>query len=68
MNSKMTTNSQLLITKFKNKDKTKTKQTTTRGTELQKWRSHGGLSAKEWEGVTGQRGIKGEKNGTTVIA
>ena len=58
MNSKMTTNSQLLITKFKNKDKTKTKQTTTRGTELQNWRSHGGLSAKEWEGDIGGKGTE----------
>ena len=47
MNSKMTTNSQLLTTKPK-KPKTKTKQTRT-GTESQKWRSHGGLSEEEWE-------------------
>ena len=51
MNSKMTTNSQLLTTKPKTKPKTKTKkeeqtkQTTRPGTESQKWRSHGGLSA-----------------------
>ena len=44
MNSKMTTNSQLLTTE----PKTKTKQTI--GTGSQKWRSHGGLSAGEWEG------------------
>ena len=46
MNSKMTTNSQLLTTKSKKtKTKTKTKQTTRTGTESQKWRLHGGLSA-----------------------
>ena len=41
MNSKMTTNSQLSTTE----PKTETKQTTRTGTESQKWRSHGGLSA-----------------------
>ena len=46
MNSKMTTNSQLLTTE---KIKTKIKQTTRTGTESQKWRSHGGLSVGEWE-------------------
>ena len=48
MNSKMTTNSQLLITEPKTK--TKTKKTTRTGTEPQKWRSHGGLLVGEWEG------------------
>ena len=56
MNSKMTTNSQLL-TEPKNKTKQKrTKQTTRTGTEPQKWRSHGGLSAGEWEGERGGKG------------
>ena len=41
----MTTNSQLSTTKQK-----QTKQTTRTGTEPQKWRSLGGLSAGEWEG------------------
>ena len=50
MNSKITTNSQLLTTKPKKKKKKKTKQTTRTGTEPQKWRSHGGLSTGEWEG------------------
>ena len=46
MNSKMTTNSQLSTTKSKkNKTKKPIKQTTRTGTESQKWRSHGGLSA-----------------------
>ena len=45
MNSKLTTNSQLSITKPKKKQKqNQTKQTTRRGTESQKWTSHGGLS------------------------
>ena len=43
MNSKMTTNSQLSTTTYKQKQK-QTKQTTKTGTESQKWRSHGGLS------------------------
>ena len=43
MNSKMTTNSQSLTTEPKTKKQTK--QTTRTGTESQKWRSHGGLSA-----------------------
>ena len=47
----MTTNSQLSTTKpKKSKTKTKTKQATRTGTEPQKRRSHGGLSAGEWEG------------------
>ena len=45
----MTANSQLLTTPPKQKPK-QTKQTTRTGTEPQKWRSHGGLSAGEWEG------------------
>ena len=59
MNSKMTTNSQLLTTETKNKKQKQTKQTTRTGTESQKWRSHGGLSAGEWEG---ERGGKGTEN------
>ena len=47
MNSKMTTNSQLSTTEPKKKKKPK--QTTRIGTESQKWRSHGELSAGEWE-------------------
>ena len=45
MNSKMTANSQLSTTVPKKKKNKKTKQTTRTGTESQKWRSHGGLSA-----------------------
>ena len=43
MNSKMTTNSQLSTTEPEKQKQTK--QTTRTGTESQKWRSHGGLSA-----------------------
>ena len=62
MNTKMTTNSQPLTTepkKKKNKNIKQTKPTTRTGTESQKWRSHGGLSAGEWEG---ERGVKGRGN------
>ena len=59
----MTTNSQLSTTELK-KTKTKTKQTTRTGTESQKWRSHGGLSAGRGTGknggkVQGRRSING---------
>ena len=47
----MTTNSQLSTTEPKKQKQTK--QTTRTGTESQKWRSHGGLSAGEWEGERG---------------
>ena len=46
MNGKLTTNSQVSTTEPKNIQKQKqTKQTTRTGTESQKWRLHGGLSA-----------------------
>ena len=51
----MTTNLQLSTTEPKQKQ---TKQTTRTGTEPQKWRSHGGLSAgsgREREGEKAQR-------------
>ena len=58
MNNKMTTNSQLSTIEHNKKQK-QTKQTTRSGTELQKWRSHGGLSA----GRAGERmGVKGTGN------
>ena len=48
MNTKITTNSQLLTTEPKKKKPQKqTEQTTRTGTESQKWRSHGGLSVGE---------------------
>ena len=63
MNSKMTTNSQLLTSKHE-KQQRQTKQTTRTGTEPQKWRSHGGLSAgrercRMGEKVQGTRSIIG---------
>ena len=51
----MTTNSQLSATD----PKKRTMQTTRTETESQKWRSHGGFSAGEWEG---ERGGKGTEN------
>ena len=48
----MTANSQLLTTTPKTKQK-QTKQTTRTETQPQKWRSHGGLSRREWEGREG---------------
>ena len=55
MNSKMKTNSQLSTTNPKKQKQKQTKQITRTGTESQKWRSLGGLSAGRW------RGRKGEK-------
>ena len=56
-NSKMTTNSQLSTTEPKTqKQKQKTKQTTRIRTELQKWRSHGGLSAERERGKNRGKG------------
>ena len=56
MNSKMTTISQLSTTESK-KTKIKTKQTTRTGTESQKWRSQGGLSAGTgWKGEVNNMG------------
>ena len=52
MNSKVTTNSQLLKTEPKKK---KSKQPTRTGTESQKWRSHGGLSAGQWVEREGEK-------------
>ena len=45
MNSKMATNSQLSTTETKKQKQKQTKQTIRTGTESQKWRSHGTLSA-----------------------
>ena len=58
MNSKMITNSQLSIIEPEKKQK-QTKQTTRTGTESQKWRSHGGLSAGR---RTRRMGGKGTEN------
>ena len=68
MNSKMTTKSQLSTSEPRKKNQ-QAKQTTRTGTESQKWRSHGGLSAgggggrfnDGGRGGAGWRGIKGRK-------
>ena len=57
MNSKMTANSQLSTTEPKNKNK-QTEETTRKGTESHKWRSHGGLLVGEWEGERVGRGTE----------
>ena len=64
MTSKMTTNSQLLTTEHKKtKQKQKqTKQTSITGTESQKWRSHGGLSAGRGRRENGGKGIRNKKH------
>ena len=50
MNSKVTTNSQLLTTRPHLKQQQKqTTQITGTGMEPQNWSSHGGLSTGEWE-------------------
>ena len=49
--SKMTTNSQLLTTEPKKQKQIKL--TTRTGTDSQKWRSHGGLSAGRGQGEDG---------------
>ena len=62
MNSKMTTNSQLSITEpKKQKHQQQTKQTTRTGTESQKWRSHGRLSAGRAMERMGEK-LQGFKN------
>ena len=58
MNSKMTTNSQLSTTKPKKRKQKQTKQTSRTGTESQKWKSHGGLSAGKGRGANGEKGTE----------
>ena len=63
MNSKMTTHNYQKLNLKKQKQKQKqTKQTTRIGTESQKWRSHGELSAGEWEGERGGKGTGNKKH------
>ena len=54
MNSKVTTNSQLPTMEPKKPEQTK--QTTRTGTEPEKWRSHGGLSAGKRRRENGGKG------------
>ena len=59
----MTANSQLSTTRPKRKEEQKqTKQTTRTGTESQKWRSHGGLSAGKGRGENGGKGTGNKKH------
>ena len=46
----MTANSQLSTIEPKKQKQKQIKQTTRTGTESQKWRPHGGLSAGTWRG------------------
>ena len=63
MNSKMTTNSQLLTTEPKNKQTKKNpRQTTRTGTESQKWRSHRGSSLGRGERRIGGKGTGNKKH------
>ena len=56
----MTTNSQLSTTEPKKQKQTK--QTTRTGTESQKWRSHGGLSAARGKRKNGGKGTGSKKH------
>ena len=63
MNSKMTTKSQLSTNEPKKNQKQKqTKQTIRTGTESQKWRSHGGLSAGKKNGENGGKCTENKKH------
>ena len=63
MDSKMITNSQLSTTEPKpTTTKKKTKETTRTGTESQKWRSHGGLSAGRGKWKNGGKGTGNKKH------
>ena len=57
MNIKKATSSQLSTTESKTNKKT-TMQTTKTGTELQVWRSFGGLSVGRGKGENGEKGAK----------
>ena len=56
----MTTNSQL--SKLNLKKQKQTKQTTRTGTESQKWRAYGGLSAGRWKGENEGKGTGNKKH------
>ena len=64
MNIKITTNSQLATTESKKQKQKKkqTKQATRGGTESQKWRSHGELSAGRGKGENERKGTGSKKN------
>ena len=60
MNVRKATNSQLSTTESKKQKQTK--QTTRTGTELQKWRSHGGLSVRRGRRENGEKGAGNKKH------
>ena len=60
MNSKMTTNSQLLTTEPKKQKQIKL--TTRTGTDSQKWRSHGGSSVGRWRSENGGKSTGNKKH------
>ena len=60
MNSKIATNSQLSTTDPKKQKQTK--QTTRTGTEVEKWRSHGGLSVGRGRRENGGKGTGNKKH------
>ena len=62
MNSKMTTNSQLSTTEPKKQKQKRAKQTTRTGTDSQKQRSPGGLSAGTGWGENGEKGTGNKKH------
>ena len=47
---------------LKKQKQKQTKQTTRRGTESQKWRSHGGLSVGRGWGESGGKGTRNKKH------
>ena len=62
MNSKMTTYSQLPRTDPKKQNQKQARQTIRTGTDPEKWRSHGGLSAWRGPGECGGKGIGNKKH------
>ena len=56
------TNSQLSTEPKKKITQKQTKQTTRRGTESQKWRSHGGLLVERGRGRMGAKGAGNQKH------
>ena len=66
MNSKMVTDSQLSKTEPKKQKQKQTKQTSLTGTESQKWRSHGRLSAGRGSGQNAGKGTGNKKHNWQV--
>ena len=63
MNNKVTANPQLSTTEPKtNIPPKQTKETSRTGTESQKWRSHGGSSARRGWGLSGGKGKRNKKH------